>query len=31
MSTSIGEVFLKADCNAKEDTMINGIMLFYND
>ena len=30
MSTSIGEVFLKADHGAKEDTMINGIMLFYN-
>lgn len=27
----IGEVFLKADHGAKEDTMINGIMLFYND
>lgn len=27
----IGEVFLKEDYGAKEDTMINGIMLFYND
>lgn len=27
----IGEVFLKADHGVKEDTMINGIMLFYND
>lgn len=27
----IGEIFLKANSGAKEDTMINGIMLFYND
>ena len=27
----IGEIFLEADHGAKEDTMINGIMLFYND
>lgn len=27
----IGEIFLKENSGAKEDTMINGIMLFYND